>query len=209
MSSKSYAGIGRRNAPKEILLLMQLLAFELAARGFALRSGGAEEGSDRAFLRGALEFLKTSMHPNYSLVRIYTPSLSHRSYLNPEYKQLIERQCFKSLDQLFLQDKAKELAGSVHPNWAACKGKFAELAHGRNAHILLGDDLTDPVERVICWCEESPDGTVTGGTATAINLARRFNIPIINLWHDSAVDKVLALLNISRTRWLALSGVSQ
>jgi hypothetical protein len=48
----TYAGIGSRRAPAEILTVMTALASQLAERGYTLRSGHAA-GSDQAFERGA------------------------------------------------------------------------------------------------------------------------------------------------------------
>ena len=45
-----YAGIGSREAPKEILELMSKIGRTLQDKGFILRSGGAR-GSDRAFTK--------------------------------------------------------------------------------------------------------------------------------------------------------------
>lgn len=51
MSSIPYAGIGSRETPAEILLLMRSIAHQLATRGYILRSGGAI-GADQAFEDG-------------------------------------------------------------------------------------------------------------------------------------------------------------
>lgn len=49
---KSYAGIGSRETPDEICLLMTKIARHLKEKGYFLRSGGAE-GADQAFEKGA------------------------------------------------------------------------------------------------------------------------------------------------------------
>lgn len=48
---RCYAGIGSRETPDDILLVMQAIAMQLALRGFALCSGGAI-GADQAFEHG-------------------------------------------------------------------------------------------------------------------------------------------------------------
>ncbi len=48
----TYAGIGSRGTPPEVLEKMTLLASRLAVMGYTLRSGGAE-GADKAFEAGA------------------------------------------------------------------------------------------------------------------------------------------------------------
>ena len=50
--AKFYTGIGSRQTPKDILMLMTTIARKLAALGWTLRSGGAD-GADSAFESGA------------------------------------------------------------------------------------------------------------------------------------------------------------
>lgn len=47
-----YTGVGSRKTPQEILQQMTAIAFDLALKGYALRSGGAV-GADKAFEKGA------------------------------------------------------------------------------------------------------------------------------------------------------------
>jgi hypothetical protein len=49
--SKSYAGIGSRKTPENIMTLMQRVAARLENNGYRLNSGGAE-GADQAFAKG-------------------------------------------------------------------------------------------------------------------------------------------------------------
>lgn len=50
----SYAGIGSRETPASVLDLMSRIARKLGARGWTLRTGGAE-GADLAFYAGAYD----------------------------------------------------------------------------------------------------------------------------------------------------------
>ena len=59
--------------------------------------------------------------------------------------------------------------------------------HSRNCHQILGYDLKSPVDCVITW---TPNGNIQGGTATAIKLAIKHNIPVFNLGVEDK-DKVL------------------
>jgi hypothetical protein len=52
VKAKTYAGIGSRNTPKEILELMTEIAKALSAKGYTLNSGAAP-GADKAFEAGA------------------------------------------------------------------------------------------------------------------------------------------------------------
>lgn len=73
--------------------------------------------------------------------------------------------------------EAMELSAKFHPNWDACK-QYARKLHGRNALIILGRDLNDPVDIVICWTK---DGKLQGGTAQALRIAAAYDIPVYNL----------------------------
>lgn len=52
MASKTYTGVGSRNTPQHILVVMENIARVLSRKGYVLRSGGAS-GADSAFERGA------------------------------------------------------------------------------------------------------------------------------------------------------------
>lgn len=74
--------------------------------------------------------------------------------------------------------QAREIAASVHPAWDRCD-EYARKLHTRNACQILGADLQSPVEFVICWTK---NGGFTGGTATAMRIAERTGIKILNLF---------------------------
>ena len=76
-----------------------------------------------------------------------------------------------------LISETERIASEVHPAWDKCN-EWARGMHSRNCHQILGYDLKSPVDAVICW---TPDGAVVGGTATAIRIAMKYNIPVFNL----------------------------
>lgn len=76
---------------------------------------------------------------------------------------------------------AMKVAESVHPAWQNCDD-YAKRLHGRNAMQVLGRDLQEPADFLICWTK---DGQVKGGTATAINIAGDNGIPVYNLALES------------------------
>lgn len=73
--------------------------------------------------------------------------------------------------------EAREFSSQYHPNWGACK-PWARNLHGRNAMILMGRNLDDPVDFVVCW---TPDAKLSGGTAQGIRIAQAHDIPVYNL----------------------------
>lgn len=74
-------------------------------------------------------------------------------------------------------DDAIELSSKYHPNWSACS-KYAKKLHGRNAMIILGENLDSPVEFVICWTK---NGKGDGGTGQALRIAKDYGIKIYDL----------------------------
>ena len=87
--------------------------------------------------------------------------------------------------------EALAFSSTLHPNWGRCSS-FAKHAHGRNAMILLGKDLTDPVDFMICWTRK---GLTTGGTGQAIRIAASKQIPCFNLADEDAVHKLNKLID--------------
>ena len=86
-----------------------------------------------------------------------------------------------SLTEIFYANDATpaaiEMAAKYHPAWDRCNPYVRKL-HGRNNMILLGKDLTVPVETVICW---TPGGSGGGGTGQAIRVAQAHEIPVLDM----------------------------
>ena len=143
---KTYAGIGSRNTPSQILRTMEQFARDAA--GWTLRSGAAY-GADSAFERGA------------ELTEIWLPWRGYNSHVS----------------QSIVTPAAIAMAAKFHPAWDRCSQGVRKL-HGRNMHIILGDDLQTPVNFVVCW---TVDGAITGGTGVALRCAIQHSIPIFNL----------------------------
>jgi hypothetical protein len=149
--AKYYTGIGSREAPQDALKQMEALAGRLARYGYVLRSGGAP-GADSAFENGCGSGSK----------EIYLPW----AYFNNNPSHLYE-----------ITNEALSLAATIHPAWNNLSYPVQKL-HARNCYQVLGKDLKTPSEFVVCW---TVGGKVKGGTATAINLAKKFNIQVYNL----------------------------
>ena len=69
-------------------------------------------------------------------------------------------------------------AANYHPAWHLLS-EYAKRLMARNSMILLGVDLDNPVECVICW---TPGGKVMGGTGHSLRIAMDYDIPIFNLY---------------------------
>lgn len=126
---KIYAGIGSRNTPELVIKRMKLLGKILCAKGFTLRSGGAE-GADKAF--------EAEVYENKE---IYLP---WEKFNNNESK-------------LFdITNDALDLAKKFHPNWNSLK-ETGKLYMARNCYQVLGKKLNEPVDFIICYTEDGKE----------------------------------------------------
>lgn len=73
-----------------------------------------------------------------------------------------------------------EHASHFHPNWPACTYE-ARMLHARNSAIVLGPELNDRADFIVCW---TPAGAITGGTGQALRIAARYGITVYNLALD-------------------------
>ena len=136
---------------------MRRLAGDLAMAGWWLRSGGAD-GADTAFERGH----RDAKDDRALQVFLPWPHYNGRDALTLDKETMLE---------------AMTIAAPLHPAWYRCSFGAKKL-HARNVAIILGEDLQQPVEAVICW---TPDGEVSGGTGMAMRLAADRDIPIFNM----------------------------
>lgn len=183
-----YTGVGSRETPPEVISVMEDAAFRLARLGFTLRSGKAG-GADAAFQRGMQKYdetLDNGKKKEYRtrLAEIYIPwdgfasdnedlwdfwdyPLSYLDHLMPEQKQ-----------------KRDQLVEEIHPNYDALKKKRGAFAlHSRNVHQVLGANILDPKPSAFClyYASEDKHGNPKGGTATAVNLAKKYGVRTLNL----------------------------
>ena len=149
-----YAGIGSRETPEDMLVFMATMATWLATRGFKFRSGGCL-GPDARFEAGHDACVGNQGKEIFLPWRGY-PAPKGPWNDSPLYKPT---------------QAAIELSMSLHPNPGAC-GQGARKLHGRNSHIILGQDLLVPVQFVMCWTK---GGQVIGGTGMALRLIAHIN----------------------------------
>lgn len=159
-----YAGIGSRETPANILTRMWELGYELAERGWILRSGHAG-GADMAFEMGCIAASGTK--------EIYLPWSGFNGA--PEAPDYISG---TNSDHL-------AIAANFHPAWSRCSAAAKRL-HGRNVCQILGSDLNTKADMVICWTK---NGLAGGGTGQAIRIARAYGVPVFDLalpaaWQD-------------------------
>lgn len=75
--------------------------------------------------------------------------------------------------------EAIEFAKNYHPAWNACSS-FVRKLHGRNAMILMGENLQKPRNFVICAAVDEN----RGGTALGLRIARDNGIPVYNYYKN-------------------------
>lgn len=155
-----YAGIGSRETPSHIIRVMEDYAYCMASHA-VLRSGGAP-GADVAFEFGA--------STAGGRKEIYLPWNGFNGALN----------------NAFLSEptpQAYEIAEYYHPGWRYLK-RGAKKLMARNSHEVLGKDLDDPVDFIVCW---TPDGSkdgkskTCGGTGQALRIAADYELDVFNL----------------------------
>jgi len=130
---------------------MTLIAQRLSRSSYCLRSGGAE-GSDDAFESGA----------EYKQIFLPWDGFNGKKADNRQY---------------FAPQENLDLVKKYHPNFSRLSQAGRKLM-SRNSNQVLGPDLNDPVDFILCWTK---DGKASGGTGQALRMAKDYNIPIFNL----------------------------
>ena len=168
----TYGGIGSRDTPIPIIYKMSYIAKRLEHQFFILYTGGAE-GADTAFLAGTQFF------------KIFLPAKIHNF-------RTANRQDVFDCSNLDNWDKALDTITKYHPNPKALS-PFAKNLMSRNAYCVLGEDLQNPVDFVLCW---TPNAKLVGGTAQGMRIAIDYNIPIFNLADPQTLADVLRVLKL-------------
>ena len=169
---KFYCGIGSRKTPKAVLSDMTSLAGLLAENDYCLRSGHAE-GADMAFEKGC------DLYQGVKEIFLPWPYFNNASGQDPGIKSVRP------------SIRARKRAAEVIPHWYNCSDAAQQL-HGRNVHQVLGLTFTEPVEFVICLTK---GGVEIGGTRTAMMIAHKHNIPVINMYFDDWITKLEKLVD--------------
>ncbi|MDX9668702.1 hypothetical protein [Pseudomonas sp. P8_250] len=161
-----YAGIGSRDTPEDIGVIMTKLAIELESLGWCLRSGGAR-GADTFFERGVSDPTNKQIFLHKEVTKTHVHNPVEGIYNASRCKDW---------------DWAMQLASEVHPKWHKCN-KDAQGLHARNVYQVLGtgSPKLSTSNMVICWAIPDIHGVPEGGTRTAWKVAERYNISRYNL----------------------------
>ena len=165
----TYAGIGSRETPQEVLDVMPEVAKYLESLGYTLRSGRAP-GADAAFEKGVTS--KKEIFPGN--VKTGERELKIAEEIHPAWNVM--------LDSI----RKKAIAKGNNPERSAA---FVANLMARNTNQIFGANLDTPVDFVIFYAKETTNPLrPAGGTGQAVEMARRKGIPTINMadtnWRD-------------------------
>jgi hypothetical protein len=166
----SYAGIGSRVIPSEVLATMEAIGTRLAARGWTLRTG-LSQGADQAFYRGA--------RAGGGSVEVFLPWPGFESDARPEGERDGERLLVLSRPT----PAAYELAARFHPGWEGLSEPVRHLL-ARDGHQVFGTGLLRPVRFLVCWTADGSldgSGLYSDGTGQALRIAHHHAIEVFNL----------------------------
>jgi len=166
--NRYVTGVGSHETPLDIRSKIFQLSKILISSGFILRSGGAN---------GADSYWEEAFDRYMGRKEIFLPWRGFNKNRSTLYNEPPQ--------------EAYDIAAKIHPVWHKLSASVKNL-HARNVLQVLGKDLQTPSELVVCW---TSDGKASGGTATAINLAKEHQIPVYNLFNkedESSLDHCLA-----------------
>lgn len=132
-----YAGIGARDTPDNILLLMQGIGQHLGRKGYMLRSGGAR-GADTSFARFA-----TNRHIFTAYDSQFHPAwFTHAARYHPRWGKLNER-----AKELHARNSAIMLGANLDSpvDFVVCWTADGRASGGTGQALRIAEDLKIPV----------------------------------------------------------------
>ena len=168
------------------------ICYLLASLGYHFRSGaapGADTIAEKAF-RKAVENNKTT----HDKMEVIIPWVGFPKDPSSPWAKFHIVPTPKDLSL------SKQIAAKVHPNWTACK-EIAMKFLARDVNQFLGMTLDVPAKAVLCFTfdgaeTEAQCSRETGGTHMCIRLADRYKVPVFNLYHKDAEERILKYLGI-------------
>lgn len=160
---KAFGGIGSRDITDKYAIILLSISRKFAEQGYWLRTGAAI-GADQSCAIGAG---KNTI--------LYLPWKNYE-------KEWVEsrRELGSVIGCIEPSKEAIKLASEVHPAWDKCSNG-AQLLHGRNAHIILGRNLSSPVEFVLYYSQTIGHEIIPSGTGLGVAIARKYSIPLYNV----------------------------
>ena len=203
MTSNSYTGVGSRETPPDVLILMRRIGYVMAMKGISLRTGEAD-GADSAFYKGVVDAYDLHRVKFENEVFVAGPPKSFH-YVNDVVDIFNGASAFDASIPL---EKFRETAVRIRGSWDDLS-YFGAKCHIRNVAQVLGANGNSPSRGLICWAKpvntikvtDSKMRYVVGGTNTAYCTAILHNIPVYNLhelehrvyfedWVNQELDKL-------------------
>lgn len=184
-------GIGSRETPPSDMQLLTNIGAAAEKRGMRGRSGGAG-GADLAFEKGFSD-------PRNIDVILPWKGFLPKNMTEEDVTRFLGRQRPASgsgapvMLSWAKSREAEDLASKYHPAWHKCS-PGARALHTRNMPQVLGLDLAQKSDLVVCW---TVDGKDTGGTGQAMRIAKDIGVPIANLKNPAERQAVLQTLGIA------------
>jgi hypothetical protein len=176
----TYAGIGSREAPTEVLEQMTEVAKYLEGIGYTLNTGKtypAKPSSDPKYQAQYEERLAFSKKYN-GKVGLDEEGADRAFSLGATKKNLFSPEKHGS------RPREQAIAKEIHLNWSALvnKGPGGPKLMARNTNQIFGNNLDTPVDFVLFYAKETSNPLrPAGGTGQAVEMARRKGIPTINM----------------------------
>ena len=99
------------------------------------------------------------------------------------FDRAVERHVRAKNKRIFLHkesvsnSKWRNHARKFHPAWHKLD-ETAKLLHARNSAIILGENLDERCEFILCWTDK---GLIKGGTGQGLRIAKALAIPVFNM----------------------------
>ena len=194
----TYAGIGSRETPQEVLELMTKAAQYLDGLGYTLNTGKtflAKPSDDPKYQAQYEERLAFSKKHN-GKVGLDEEGADRAFSLGATKKNLfgVEKPVGK---------REMKIAEEIHPNWEAlvAKGPGGPKLMARNTNQVFGANLDTPVDFVLFYAEDkgktgkTGENRPEGGTGQAVEMARAKGIPTINMADANWRDQLKAVIS--------------
>ncbi len=183
-----WTGVGSRETPPDILLMMEFIGKLLTDLGYVMRSGGAE-GADTAFYAGCKKSDKFyEATPEVFLSWDGMTAYGKKWYHDP-------KEGYLDAHRYDTWQAANAIALETRGSWERC-GWGGQQHHTRNVFQVIGTDLASPSNFLICWAQPvGKKGYVRGGTATAVKLAIQKHIEVFNLYHAEHYNRMVDFLD--------------
>ncbi len=179
----AYAGVGDPQTPDDIQRQMQRIAARLAHLGLRLRTTPMA-GAHSAWLAGTIAATSLGSQPVRERRELYLPW--------PSYAHQPQATVSSPTRQ------AESVARVIYPAYGTHdSAQRAVLA--THIHLVLGADLHQPIDLLVCWTAEGAQTQAQADTSTptgiAIGVAQRWNIPVFNLQRPGRVAELFAYLH--------------